>query len=547
MQASTDAPPSTLPALLAQVVAARPAHPAIVMQSGELTYAELERRSAQLARALLASGAGKGTRIALLAPDGMFWVTSFLASLRIGALLSVVSTLSTPVELAHILRRSDVQILLGARQFLRHDYGKTLLAALPGLAQASAGALRLAAAPCLRSIWLDNADGLRWADSIGQLMALADTPQAPDAALLAAVEQEVAATDDAVIVYTSGSTSLPKAVVHTQRTLATHPPEVAKLFLLNRGDRMMPLLPAFWLGGMVMMLEVLSVGATLVYPDSPEVDVVLDTLQRCRVNRVNSWGDMLVTLREAAVARGIDVDAIVGLGPFRDAAGELIPPELQSNMLGMSETFAVHSAEPLNVRLPESKAGASGRTVNGYERRIVDPDTGVEVEPGEVGELQLRGGALMSGFYKVPREDVFTSDGFYPTGDLVRVDADGYLYFIARRGDMIKTRAANVSRLEVEAALRALPEVANAVVTGLADPALGERVVAAVVLNTGVTATEASLQAALRNTLSSYKVPKDIVFIEEADIPRTSTGKVKLFEVANVIAQGLPSTMNQVF
>jgi acyl-CoA synthetase (AMP-forming)/AMP-acid ligase II len=291
----------------------------------------------------------------------------------------------------------------------------------------------------------------------------------------------------------------------------------------------------------------LSVGATLVYPDSPEVDVVLDTLQRCRVNRVNSWGDMLVTLREAAVARGIDVDAIVGLGPFRDAAGELIPPELQSNMLGMSETFAVHSAEPLNVRLPESKAGASGRTVNGYERRIVDPDTGVEVEPGEVGELQLRGGALMSGFYKVPREDVFTSDGFYPTGDLVRVDADGYLYFIARRGDMIKTRAANVSRLEVEAALRALPEVANAVVTGLADPALGERVVAAVVLNTGVTATEASLQAALRNTLSSYKVPKDIVFIEEADIPRTSTGKVKLFEVANVIAQGLPSTTNQVF
>src|SRR5690606_18679043 len=111
---------------------------------------------------------------------------------------------------------------------------------------------------------------------------------------------------------------------------------------------------------------------------------------------------------------------------------------------------APHSAEPLNFRLPEDKPGASGRSVNNYERRVVDPDTGVEVPVGEVGELQLRGGALMSGFYKVDRRKVFTEDGYYPTGDLVRIDQDGYLFFVARRNDMIKTRAANVSRLEVE-------------------------------------------------------------------------------------------------
>ena len=116
-------------------------------------------------------------------------------------------------------------------------------------------------------------------------------------------------------------------------------------------------------------------------------------------------------------------DAIVGLGPFRDEAGELIPPPLQSNMLGMSETFAPHSAEPLNFRLPEDKPGASGRAVNNYERRVVDPETGVDVVPGEVGELLLRGGALMSGFYKRPRSEVFTPDGFYPTG--AEVPANG--------------------------------------------------------------------------------------------------------------------------
>jgi acyl-CoA synthetase (AMP-forming)/AMP-acid ligase II len=253
---------------------------------------------------------------------------------------------------------------------------------------------------------------------------------------------------------------------------------------------------------------------------------------------------MLIKLRNAASKRGIDVDAIVGLGPFRDKAGELIPPRLQSNMLGMSETFAPHSAEPLDVRLPDDKVGASGRTVNGYERRVVNPETGVAVQLGEVGELQLRGGALMSGFYKVDRRKVFTPDGFYPTSDLVRLDADGYLYFIARRGDMIKTKAANVSRLEVEAALRALPEVALPVVVGLPDAELGQRVVAAVVAAEGTCPTEESLQAALRDTLSSYKIPRQIIFIREEDVPRTSTGKIKLFETATMVAAyiGVPIT-----
>lgn len=527
---------TTFPELWRQVVNARAEHPALVMRAESFSYAELDRRSAEMALGLLSMGAGKGTRIALLAPDGVLWITTFLASLRIGALLSVVSTLCTAPELAHILRNSDVQILVAARRFLRHDYNKTLLDAFPDLEQSPANNIFTEAAPYLRSIWLDDSSGCDWASDVDTLVSRGSAEQMPDARYLASVEQQVVASDDAIIVYTSGSTSKPKAVVHCQRTLATHPAAVAPLFLLQPEHRMMPLLPAFWLGGMVMALEVFSVGATLVYPDSPDQEAVLDAIENLGVNRINSWGDMLVTLRAAAIERGIDVDAIVGLGQFRDVAGELIPVELQSNMLGMSETFAVHSAEALNVRLPASRAGASGRSINGYQRRVVDPDTGEEVPAGEVGELQLRGGGLMTGFYKVPREEVFTADGFYPTGDLVRIDSDDYLYFIARRGDMIKTRAANVSRLEVEAALRALDEVELAVVAGLADLQFGQRVVAAVVPKPGTAPTEGSLQQALRNTLSSYKVPRNIVFIDAAAIPRTSTGKIRLFELADMIA-----------
>jgi acyl-CoA synthetase (AMP-forming)/AMP-acid ligase II len=529
-------PASTLPKLLANFVAARGTYDAVATVEETLSYEELERRTSKMARALLALGAGKGTRIALLAPGGILWLTALVAGLRIGALVSLVSTLYTPPELAHILRNGDVQILIGVRRFLRHDYVKTLSAALPGLTEGQAGMLRLRNAPYLRSIWLDDAGGLDWARSIDDLLTWADKPDAPDRELLAAIEQEVSPGDDAIIVYTSGSASLPKAVVHTQWNATRFPRELAKYFLLKPDDRMMPHLPTFWLGGLGMTMQVLSMGATLVYPASPEIDVVLDTIERCKVNRLNSWGDVMMKLREAALARGIDVDRIVGLGPFRDKTGQIIPPHLQANILGMSETFSAHSAEPLDARLPEDKAGSSGRGVDGYERRIVDPDTAEEVPLDEVGELQVRGGALMSGFYKVDREDVFTRDGFYPTGDLVRLDADGYIFFVGRRGDMIKTRAANVSRLEVEAALRGLPGVDLPIVVGLPDPELGQRVVAAIVPAKDTAPTEESLRAGLRRVLSSYKIPREIVFITHDDVPRTTTGKIKLFELAGMVA-----------
>ncbi len=127
--------PTTFPQLLAAVVRERAEHPALIVPDETLSYAELDRRSGRMAKALLAAGAGKGTRIGLLAPDGTLLLTAFYAALRIGALVTPISTLTTPPELAHILRTSDVQILLGARRFLRRDFAANLEAALPGLAR----------------------------------------------------------------------------------------------------------------------------------------------------------------------------------------------------------------------------------------------------------------------------------------------------------------------------------------------------------------------------------------------------------------------------
>ncbi len=527
-------PASTLPEMLAQLVAVRGKHPAIMTARETLTYEELDRRTALMARALLAAGGGKGTRIGLLAPDGIFWVTIFLAALRIGALVTAVSTLSTPPELAHILRNSDCQFLIGVRRFLRHDYAATLAAALPGLADGKPDALRLAGAPYLRSIWLDDAEGLGWARPISDLAATVDAPDAPDAALLAAVEKEVMPSDEAVVVYTSGSTAQPKAVVHRQWALARHPPVLASNFALESSDRMMVLLPLFWLAGMSTMLQVLSIGATLVYPESLDTDDILAAIEQFGVTRINAWGDRQPMLKQAALARHMDIEQIPELSQFRDRDGNPLGGRIA--MFGMTESFSAHSAHPVNQRLPDDKAEAFGQAINGYERRVVDPATGREVPRGEVGELQIRGPALMSGFYKAERGKVFTPDGFYPTGDLVRIDADGWLYPAGRSGDIIKSRAANVSRLEVEAALAALPDVALPIVAGLPDPEFGQLVVAAVVPADGTSPTEESLKTALRGSLSSFKIPRRIVFIADDEVPRTATGKIKLFETAGMIA-----------
>jgi len=527
-------PPSAVPALLAHLVETRGAHPALVTRGETLSYAELDRRSARMARALLAAGAGKGERIGLIAPDGVLWVTAFLAGLRIGALVTCISTLAAPPELAHILENSDCRFLIAARRFLGHDYGETLEAALPGLQESPPGAIRLPDAPYLRAVWFDDASGLGWAQPLDALLAMADEEDAPGARILAAAESEVAPSDDAVVVYTSGSTAQPKAVVHCQWAVTCHPPVLAENFAINPEDAMMPLLPAFWLAGLSTMLQLICIGGTVVYPDTPEIGDALGMIEDFGVTRVNAWGDKQPKLIAAARAKGVSLDHIPELSIFRDEDGNPVGNAIPK--YGMTESFSAHSATPVNRPLPPGKQGSFGRAINGYERRVVDLETGKEVLPGEPGELQIRGPALMAGLYKQRRSEVFTPDGFYPTRDIVSIDKEGYLFPVGRRDDMIKTRGANVSRLEVEAALMALPDVAVAVVAGLPDADYGKLVAAAVVPAPGASPTPEALQSALRAALSSYKIPRRIVFISEADIPRTATGKVKLSETAAMIA-----------
>jgi acyl-CoA synthetase (AMP-forming)/AMP-acid ligase II len=203
-------------------------------------------------------------------------------------------------------------------------------------------------------------------------------------------------------------------------------------------------------------------------------------------------------------------------------------PELVHNMLGMTETGSVCLASDDESAQPEHRRGSFGRPVSDIEAKNIDPESGAEIGIGKVGELCLRGPALMEGYCGRERHETFDRDGWYHSGDIFLVDAEGFYYFKGRSGEMIKTSGANVSPREVEAAI--LDETGFvAHVIGLDDPASGQLVAAVIRVPARATAPDIEQVASnLRTRLSAYKVPKRILILDEKDVPMMSSGKLDL-------------------
>lgn len=213
-------------------------------------------------------------------------------------------------------------------------------------------------------------------------------------------------------------------------------------------------------------------------------------------------------------------------------------PELRSNSLGMTETRGPHTFDRMDVDLPDPLRGTFGRPVPGLTHRITDRDTGLEVAPGVMGEIQVRGYSVMHEIYKREREATFEPDGFYGTGDGGWFGTDGVLRFAGRLGDIVKTGGANVAPREVEQVLTDRPDVAEAHVLGLPDPERGQILVAAVVAAEGCALEPDALRRWLRGELAAYKVPRVITLVERDALPRTDSGKVDKRRLATLLAVG---------
>jgi acyl-CoA synthetase (AMP-forming)/AMP-acid ligase II len=510
----------------------------LVTEDERLTAAQADSRSAELARGLLAVGAGHSTHVGLLFPSGIEFAVGWLAAARIGAVAVPISTFSTSDELRWLLAHAHIGVLLCAHAYRSHDYPASLARALDGLDLQKPPPFFVAGAPALRRVYVRGAAPDLNAEN--RESALLDAGAAIHPEFLAAVEAGVRPADPMVIVHTSGSTSTPKGVVHTHGGLIRHLDTLNQIRGLRAGDRLFSNSPFFWIGGLAYsLLGSLVARSTLILSTSGDPRRTLELIERERPRLVNGFAQTVAAVLDDPTYPERDFCSVEAGNLYAIMPRHLRPadPELRHNMLGMTETGSVCLTWPDESDLPESLRGSFGKPVPGLEARIVDPETLRDCPIGVVGELWFRGPALMAGYYGRERHEVFTADGWYRSGDLCSVDAQGFFYFKGRRGDMIKTAGANVSPREVEAALRDVTPCAQAIAFGVDDAERGQIVAAAVVLPAGATFEESALRAALREKLSAYKVPRRILALSPEQLPLLSSGKPDLRRLAELVAK----------
>lgn len=509
----------------------------VVLGDRRLSYAQADQLSAGLARGLLAAGIGKGTHVGLLAPNGPEWVLGWLAATRIGAVVALLNTYSKAPELGRALRHADVAHLLTVPAHLGHDYLERLESVAPGLT-GSSPPLMLPSHPYLRHVWSWGDEPPRsWCGSVSELVA---SGRAVPGGVFDGAEAEVHPSDPMVLVFSSGSTGEPKAVLHSHGATVRHAHNLNRMRDLRSDDVLYTPMPLFWVGGFSFTLvAAMHAGCTLVFEERFEPGATLELIETERVTRVLGWPHMAKALvdhpdfakRDLSSVRGGNVTAL--LPPDEQATAEV--PKATS--LGMTETLGPHTFSD-GAPLDADHEGSFGMPVPGLEHRVVDPVTLEDLPPGEVGELWLRGYPLMLGLHKRERAETFTADGWYRTGDAGRFDTEGHFYFTGRMGDLIKSAGMNITPREVEAVLEDQPEVAVAFVTGLANPERGQEVVAAIALREGETLTAQQALSRLATELSSYKVPRHIaVFAAQSELPMLESGKLDRRRLAGILQE----------
>jgi fatty-acyl-CoA synthase len=487
--------------------------------TARMGWEELRAGSRVAAKKLLAAGAGKGTRIAFLCSNRPEWLPIAFGAARLGAILVPLSTLWKRDELAYALTHADVELVVTLPTFLRHDYLAALREIVPELGVAPAGGLRSAHAPALRRVVAleGDAPGIeRW----GDLAADADDT------FLDALERAVSPVDPAVVFFTSGTTAQAKAVVQSHASLTTSARRIAECLGIGPDDVWWGHMPLFWSGGFVMgALATLAGGGRLVLQETVEPGAALALLEQERCTIMLGWHQAAPLLEHPDFPRR-RLALKKGSGGTHPLAVKLLGADHASvGMYGMTETATCITCgrwdDPASLR-----TGTFGRPLAGMEVRIVDPDTGRVAATGAPGEILVRGPTLMEGYYRVPRASAFDADGFFRTGDLGYFDPDGCLHFTGRLKDVIKTAGVNVAASEVEEALARHPAVKAAYVVGVTDPARGENVAAFVVGHPDAATDPTELQTFCRSTLASYKVPRHLFVIDDADVPRTGSGKI---------------------
>lgn len=489
------------------------------------SYARLLREARGVARALAAEGIGKGERVGLLLGNRNEFVAAFFGVAMAGALPVLLSTLATVDELRILLAQAEVGLLLTQRRIAKRSLVEDLAQILPGLNRGSA---QSSALPFLRQIVVLGAGGDSRARDWQDFLDAGE--RVPEAALDARTAR-VSPSDLGVVIYTSGTTSIPKGVVHYHSTLVSQFRWQAEIFARKPGLRVGSPFPLFWSAGLVCVLgSTLAAGGTYVGEELFEPGAALRLIAREKLNEWYGFPTHTAALAEHPDWPEADLRSMTrvqGYLEFADHPNTSRDPDWNYIVAyGMSESCTLLTSH-LSTTSTAVSGQSAGKPLPGVELRIMAPESCAALDAGQEGEICARGRILMPHYLGMRREDSFDADGFFHTGDLGHVDEDGYLHWTGRTKDMIKTGGANVAPAEIERAAAAIGPLTLCRAIGVPDKRLGEMVVLCAVRDEGSDIAEGDIKTALRKGLAAYKVPRRVLFFQLDEYPLTASGKIR--------------------
>jgi long-chain acyl-CoA synthetase len=490
-----------LATILGETAERLPDQTAFRLDDVELSYAMLDEGSARVAALLKSKGLEPGDRVGLMMPNVPYFPAIYFGILRAGGVVVPMNVLLKAREVGFYLEDPGAKLL-----FAWGDFGE---AAEAGAEKASAEVI------------------LVKPGEFEKLLA----EQEPDRDMADRGNE-----DTAVILYTSGTTGKPKGAELTHSNLYKNSKGVSeKLGEMSKDDVLLGALPLFHsFGQTCTMNSAVSVGATVTMLPRFDPDKALEIIQRDKVTIFQGVPTMYNAMLHSASCDSSDCSSLRTCM----SGGAAMPAELMRAFeekfdciilegYGLSETSPVAS---FNHPDRERKPGSIGTPIEGVEMQVWDDD-GNEVSQGEVGEIVIRGHNLMKGYWN--REDAtkeaITEDGWFRTGDMAKMDEDGYFFIVDRKKDLIIRGGYNVYPREIEEVLYEHPAIQEAAVVGVPHDELGEEVGAAVVLKEGESAEADELRSYVKEQVAAYKYPRKVWFVDE--LPKGPTGKILKREI----------------
>lgn len=502
---------ATVRALIAQQARTQPqALYALATETADrIDYAGLEQQCQRVATLLMAHGTQPGDTVSLVMPNGLNTLRLLLGALHGGWCVNPVNLLSSAEQMRYVLDHSDCKLVIASP-----EWADTVRAVLATLARPVA-------------LLVCSADFDAAHDPLPENTTVTPDPAADAMALL---------------MYTSGTTGVPKGVMLTQANLAANAHNISREHGLAPRDRVLAVLPLYHINAFaVTMLAPLAHGGSLAMPPKFSAGSFWQQATGSACTWINVVPTMISYLLEGATP---PLESLRGIRFCRSASAALPPAHLQAfetrfgigviETMGLTETVAPSFSNPLEPAL--RKLGSVGRA-SGCEACVIDANL-QPVPDGSTGEIAIRGPQVMRGYYKnaAATQASFTPDGWLRTGDLGHRDADGFFFVTGRIKELIIKGGENIAPREIDEVLLRHPAVLDAAATGIPDTHYGQEIMVCIVLREGQSADEATLRDFCTTHLGRYKTPKVFHFVP--DLPRGPSGKVQRLKLLDWVARG---------